>query len=143
MCDYVGPLRKNKVKAGKLGKLTDDKMKPIHEYCDNGTRYPTQVWRYKRDCLTSNLHPTQKPLLLIEDLIRTFTNSGAIILDNCMGSGTTGVGCINLNRKFIGIEKDKKYFDTASQRIALAKGNVPTQNGHQHHTSILFNDTNL
>jgi DNA modification methylase len=67
------------------------------------------------------IHPTQKPVALMEYLIRTYTNEGETVLDNCMGSGTTGVACVNTNRKFIGIEKDEKYFDIASNRILQAK----------------------
>ena len=117
MIKYTGKPRKNKVKNGKLGKLSDCNEKPVFEYRDNGLRYPTQVWKFKRDCLTSNLHPTQKPLALIEELVKTYSNEGDTILDNCMGSGTTGVACKNLNRNFYGIEKDKKYFDIAYKRI--------------------------
>ena len=62
-------------------------------------------------------HPTQKPVKLLEYLIKTYTNEGEIVLDNCMGSGSTGVACINTNRKFIGIEKDDKYFNVAEDRI--------------------------
>ena len=63
------------------------------------------------------LHPTQKPVALMEYLIRTYTNEGEAVLDNCMGSGTTGIACLNTGRKFIGIEKDDKYFEIAKQRI--------------------------
>ena len=63
------------------------------------------------------IHPTQKPVALLEYLIKTYTNEGEMVLDNCMGSGSTGVACINTNRKFIGIEKDDKYFDIAANRI--------------------------
>ena len=62
-------------------------------------------------------HPTQKPVPLLEYLIKTYTNSGEIVLDNCMGSGSTGVACINTGRKFIGIEIDDTYFETAKKRI--------------------------
>lgn len=102
---------------GKLGKLTDNQEKFVNEYVDTGLRYPTQVWKYQRDCLTSNLHPTQKPIALIENLIKTYTNEGETILDNCMGLGTTGVACVNTNRKFIGIELDNTYFEIARERI--------------------------
>ena len=64
------------------------------------------------------LHPTQKPVALLEYLIRTYTNEGETVLDNCMGSGSTGVACKNLNRGFIGIELDSNYFFTAVKRIA-------------------------
>ena len=66
---------------------------------------------------TGRVHPTQKPVALIEYLIKTYTNEGDTVLDNCMGSGTTGVACKNLNRDFIGIEIDKEYFEIAKQRI--------------------------
>ena len=117
MIKYEGKPRSNKVKNGKLGKLSDCNEKPVFEYKDTGYRYPTQVWKFKRDCLTSNLHPTQKPLALIEELVKTYSNENDTILDNCMGSGTTGVACKNLNRNFIGIEKDDKYFSIAKERI--------------------------
>lgn len=64
-----------------------------------------------------DLHPTQKPVALMEYLIRTYTNEGDPVLDNCMGSGTTGVACVNTGRRFIGIEQDPKYFLIAAQRI--------------------------
>jgi DNA modification methylase len=70
---------------------------------------------YKRDC--GGIHPTQKPVALMEDLIKTYTNEGDTVLDFTMGSGTTGVACKNTNRKFIGIELDKDYFNIAKDRI--------------------------
>ena len=63
------------------------------------------------------LHNTQKPIALMEYLIKTFSNEGELVLDNCMGSGSTGVACVNTNRRFIGIEKEQKYFDIAKERI--------------------------
>ena len=63
------------------------------------------------------LHPTQKPVALLEYLIKTYTNEGEVVLDNTMGSGTTGVACVNTNRKFIGMELDDKYFEIAKARI--------------------------
>jgi site-specific DNA-methyltransferase (adenine-specific) len=65
----------------------------------------------------SKLHPTQKPIELFEYLVKTYTNENDLVLDNCIGSGTTAISCINTNRKCIGIEKDKEYFDKAMQRI--------------------------
>ena len=62
-------------------------------------------------------HPTQKPVNLLEYLIKTYSNENDIILDNCMGSGSTGVACVNTNRQFIGIEKEEKYFEIAKRRI--------------------------
>jgi site-specific DNA-methyltransferase (adenine-specific) len=71
------------------------------------------------------VHPTQKPVPLMEWLIKTYTNEGDTVLDNCMGSGSTGVGCINTTRHFIGIEKDPHYFEVASQRIEKARNTAP------------------
>lgn len=78
------------------------------------TGFPTSVLKYKND---KGLHPTQKPVALSEHLIKTYTNSTETVLDFTMGSGTTGAACINTDRKFIGIELDKTYFDTACRRI--------------------------
>lgn len=117
MVIYEGPKRSNKVKNGKLGTLTDQQEKKVIEYNDTGFRYPTQLWHFKRDILTCNLHPTQKPLALLEALVKTFSNEGDIILDNCMGSGTTGVACKKLHRNFIGIELNENYFKIAENRI--------------------------
>ena len=83
---------------------------------NDGARYPRQVLemhRVERD----TLHPTQKPVALMEYLIRTYTNSGDTVLDNCMGSGTTGVACVQTGRKFIGMELDPTYFAAAKARI--------------------------
>ena len=113
MIKYNGQPRTNKVKSGKMGVLTDQQEKKVIEYKDIGWRYPTQVWKFQRDCLTSNLHPTQKPVALLEELIKTYTDEGETVLDNCMGSGSTGVACLNTNRKFIGIELDDNYFEIA------------------------------
>ncbi len=77
-------------------------------------RYPTSIKLFKRD---KGYHPTQKPIELCEYLIKTYTNEGETVLDNCMGSGTTGVACVNTKRNFIGIELDDKYFEIAKQRI--------------------------
>ena len=117
MVTYEGPKRTNKVKNGKLGTLTDQQEKKVIEYNDTGMRYPTQLWHFQRDILTCNLHPTQKPLALLEALVKTFTNENDTVLDNCMGSGTTGVACKKLRRNFIGIELEEKYFNIATQRI--------------------------
>ena len=120
MIKYEGKPRSNKVKDGVIGKLSDNKEHKVTEYIDTGWRYPTQVWKFQRDCLKSNLHPTQKPVALLEELIKTFSNEGDTILDFTMGSGSTGVACKNLNRKFIGIELDDTYFEIAKERIEKA-----------------------
>ena len=80
----------------------------------NGERYPIDIIEFKKD---SGLHPTQKPVALLEYLIKTYTNENDLVLDNCMGSGSTGVACVNTNRNFIGIELDEKYFNIAKERI--------------------------
>jgi site-specific DNA-methyltransferase (adenine-specific) len=72
----------------------------------------------------SKLHPTQKPVDLCEYLIQTYSNDGDIVLDNCMGSGSTGVACVHLNRQFIGIEKDENYFHIAEKRIIDSNGEL-------------------
>ena len=80
-------------------------------------RVPSSVQNFNRE---RGLHPTQKPVALLEYLIRTYTNEGETVLDNTMGSGSTGVACVNTNRNFIGIEKNKEYFEIACNRIDLA-----------------------
>ena len=114
---YTGAPRTNKVKNGKLGKLLDRQEKPAYEYKDTGLRYPTQLLKFNRDCLTCNLHPTQKPVALLEYLISTYTNIGDTVLDNCMGSGSTGVAAVNTNRNFIGIELDRRFLEIAEKRL--------------------------
>ena len=84
---------------------------------NKGTRYPRSIIQFKRE---TGLHPTQKPVALLEYLIKTYTLEGETVLDNCMGSGSTGVACVNTNRNFIGIEKDTKYFEIAKSRIEKA-----------------------
>ena len=81
------------------------------------SRYPRSIQIFSSDKQKSKLHPTQKPVALLEYLIKTYTNEGDIIADFTMGSGTAGVACKNLKRKFIGIEKDKDIFNTAVNRI--------------------------
>lgn len=87
----------------------------------NGERYPIDIIEFKKD---SGLHPTQKPVALLEYLIKTYTNEGEIVLDNCMGSGSTGVACVNTNRNFIGYELNEKYFEIAGKRINEAMCNM-------------------
>jgi site-specific DNA-methyltransferase (adenine-specific) len=79
--------------------------------------YPINLISIKSHDPNNSVHPTQKPVALMEYLIKTYTNESDTVLDNTMGSGTTGVACANLNRNFIGIEKDEKYFDIAEKRI--------------------------
>lgn len=90
----------------------------VNDY-DSTIRYPRSVVKFKSDKQISNLHKTQKPLDLMKYFITTYTNEGDIVLDNCMGSGTTNLGCRDLNRKSIGIEKDIKIFNDACKRLNL------------------------
>ena len=80
-------------------------------------KYPTSIIKFQKPHPSITIHRTQKPVELLEYLIKTYTNENDIILDNCMGSGTTGVACKNLNRNFIGIELDENYFNIAKERI--------------------------
>jgi site-specific DNA-methyltransferase (adenine-specific) len=88
---------------------------------NNGTRYPRSVIQFKRE---TGLHPTQKPVELCEYLIKTYTNEGETVLDNCMGSGTTAIAAINTNRNYIGFELDNTYYQKACERIENHKNNI-------------------
>jgi site-specific DNA-methyltransferase (adenine-specific) len=89
--------------------------------CDIYNRFPKSIIKINKrnaECNPLNIiHPTQKPVALFEYLIRTYSNENDIILDNCMGSGTTAIACLNLNRKYIGFELDKQYYDLSIKRI--------------------------
>jgi len=80
-------------------------------------RYPRSVLKFSSDTQKSKIHPTQKPIALLEYLIKTYTNENDTVLDFCMGSGSTGVACKNLNRKFIGVESNRIYYNRALDRI--------------------------
>ena len=86
------------------------------DYCSTMTGYPKSVLHFTSAKKT--VHPTQKPVALMEYLIRTYTNPGDVVLDNCMGSGTTGVASLTTGRSFIGVERDPNYFATAKERIS-------------------------
>jgi site-specific DNA-methyltransferase (adenine-specific) len=110
---------KIKRKAGSNGKSETSPLKYSNERVSEYTeRYPTNILAYKRD---RGHHPTQKPISLLEYLVKTYTNEGETVLDFTMGSGSTGVACVNTNRNFIGIELDKGYFDIAEKRINEAQ----------------------
>jgi site-specific DNA-methyltransferase (adenine-specific) len=83
------------------------------------TNYPRSILEFKIE--KGRVHPTQKPVALMEYLIKTYTNEGETVLDFTMGSGTTGVACVNQNRQFIGIEQDDKYYEIAKNRIQEAE----------------------
>ena len=95
---------------GKYGKIDNKDML-------GDMKHPKSIISFQKPHPSKALHPTEKPVELMGWLIKTYTNEGDIVLDNCMGSGTTGVACKNLNRDFIGIELDKEYFKIAKQRI--------------------------
>lgn len=99
--------------TAKIGEVYGS-AKSKHRDNPDGSRYPKTVQKFKQE---KGLHPTQKPVEMMEYFIRTYSNTGDVILDNTMGSGTTGVAALNLGRRFIGIEQDKKYFDIAEERI--------------------------
>lgn len=81
------------------------------------TNYPVNLIEFDGVNSMKRQHPTQKPVALLEYLVKTYTNEGETVLDNCMGSGSTGVACVNTGRKFIGIEKDVKYYEISTNRI--------------------------
>ena len=109
-------------------KSTPTKTKLYNEYdrlptINNGDRYPISVVDFATCNTTKDkpVYPTQKPVPLLEYLIRTYTNEGETVLDNCMGSGSTGVACLHTGRNFIGMEKDSDYFTIAERRITAAR----------------------
>ena len=114
---------KKKNNAKRLGKFlhnpehmgSNNKLLHETEYEQKWTNYPSEIIEFGLD--RNVIHPTQKPVALMEYLIKTYSNEGDTVLDNCMGSGTTGVACKKTNRNFIGIEKDPEYFTQAKERI--------------------------
>ena len=108
--ERIGKMLNQEHHLGKNNKLISDS-----EYTQNFTNYPNELIEF--DIEYDTIHETQKPVKLIEYLIKTYSNEGDTVLDNTMGSGTTGIGCLNTNRKFIGIEKEEKYFKLSKHRI--------------------------
>lgn len=105
---------------------------------DSTERYPLSVQVFAKDQQRENYHPTQKPVALLEWLIKTYSNEGDLVLDNCMGSGSTGVACVNLNRNFIGMELTEQYFEIAKERIekvVVAKDEQETEEKRGSHSS--------
>jgi site-specific DNA-methyltransferase (adenine-specific) len=117
--------RKNEYKTGGAVPISSGISK-VSENHNEDLRYPKSVIRISKDMGECNhihrIHPTQKPVELMEYLIKTYTNEGETVLDNCMGSGTTGVACKKTGRHFIGIEKDEKYFEIAVSRVSAYCG---------------------
>lgn len=97
-----------------------------YDFVDNSEihgnmKFPTSIVQFEKPHPSKSFHPTEKPVALLEYLVKTYTNPGDTVLDNCMGSGPTGVACVNTGRLFIGMELDQKYFDIAAKRIAEAE----------------------
>jgi len=105
-------IKSNKGKAGNLGHLSSENKRDT--YIQEKTGYPKSILKYNRE---NKYHPTQKPIELLKFLIETYSNKDDVVLDNTMGSGSCGVACKELNRNFIGIENNKKYFEIAKKRI--------------------------
>lgn len=106
--------KSNKSKGGNLGHLSSEEKRD--GYTQEWKNYPKSIQRFNRE---RGLHPTQKPVALLEYLIKTYTQEGETVLDFTCGSGSTGVAANNLNRSFIGIELDENYFNIAKQRIGV------------------------
>ena len=105
---------KSKMQKTKVGISAHNGGRLPEKYIQKYTNYPRQELYFPNE---KGLHPTQKPVSLFEYLIKTYTNEGETVLDNCMGSGTTAIACINTNRNYIGFELDKEYYDIANIRI--------------------------
>lgn len=118
---YVCISGKQKADSAVVTKLKDGTYGNVdgHETISDGKRYPKNLIRFNRD--KEKLHPTQKPVLLCEYLIKTYTKENALVLDNCIGSGTTAVACINTKRNFIGIELSEEYCKIAEARTKKTK----------------------
>ena len=117
-----------KAKSGKTTSTNFGKFNGnYHTENQDGKRYPLTVLNFAGEHNRNKLHPTQKPVALLEYLICTYTNENEIVLDSCMGVGSTGVACVNTNRKFIGCEIDEHYFEIAKQRIEEAFASIKTE----------------
>ena len=112
--------RQSKNPEGYVGRKNDHGygMKPRKGFENTGTRYPKSILNISRDfSAQQQVHPTQKPVPLCEWLVKTYSNEDEVVLDNCMGSGSTGVACVNTNRQFIGMEMNDEYFEICKDRI--------------------------
>ena len=117
--------RTSKNPEGYVGKKNDHNygLKPRKSFTNDGIRYPKSILNISRDfSAQQQVHPTQKPVPLIEWLIKTYSNENEVVLDNCMGSGSCGIAAVNLNRKFIGIEMDPEYYEISKDRIENSQG---------------------
>ena len=104
--------------SGRMSENWKGGLKTIETVNESGLRHPKTIQKFNRD--KQGYHPTQKPVALCEFLIRTYTDEEDLVLDNCMGSGTTAIACLNAKRNFIGIEKNEDYFNIAKKRIENA-----------------------
>ena len=105
-----------KCKSGAKSSSNYRELEPVHTANLTGARYPVNHLRFIYD--KENLHPTQKPVALFEYMIKTYTNEGDLVLDNCSGSSTLAISAINTNRNYICIEKDKGYYDLSIERVS-------------------------
>jgi site-specific DNA-methyltransferase (adenine-specific) len=112
------PRDKPKQRGGNRGRISETTNNAFIENKTYTEKYPKNIIDISNADQTNKLHPTQKPVALFEYLIKTYTNERDVVLDNCIGSGTTAIACINTGRNYIGIEKDKTYYDIAVKRIA-------------------------
>jgi len=109
---------KNSHKAGDTGSNYGEN-KNEYSFENKGTRFPTSILKFDSIKTNQQLHPTQKPLELFEYLIKTYTDEGELVVDNCMGSATTAIACKNLNRNYIGFENDDTYWNIGQQRLNI------------------------
>ena len=121
ICNKQKKNHETKMKKTEIGIATHNGGRLSEEYFQEFTNYPKQDIHFSNE---KGLHPTQKPVALFEYLIKTYTNEGEVVLDNCIGSGTTAIACINTNRNYIGFELDKNYYNLACKRIEDYKNNI-------------------
>lgn len=113
----------NDKRKGQIAKTQHYKKFERQSYENKTTRYPVSIITFNNPN-RKGMHPTEKPIALLEYLIKTYTNEGELVLDNCMGSGSTGIACINTKRNFIGIELNDDYFNKAKKRIEERKNYI-------------------
>ena len=122
-CNYFPIMtRREKVKKSRNyshSEINNESLREMTENKEYTHKFPSNILEFSNASQKGKVHPTQKPVALLEYLIKTYTQEGETVLDFVMGSGTTGVACKNLNRKFIGIEKDAGYFEIAKQRLGV------------------------
>ena len=123
---YIPQMTKGRYRKKMTGGIKESEItggnSVVDEYSNN-LYYPKTILEYGiGNMRKGRLHPTQKPVALLEYLIKTYTNEGDVVLDNCMGSGSTCVACVNTNRHYIGFEKEPKYYDIACKRLNVVKG---------------------